>query len=255
MQMSLSMGYAEAMSTENPKVPSRKATISDMRDVSRLVAQRILLSSASKFLEKRSYDAVSKAFLSENPQNSLDLQFKVLESGGGGSYYDRISDLALAWTEMPGEFLDEDGSAWKDFCLSARATISSCYDPAQFNSRVDCLVAIDDLISEIRSVSDIPLRIMQLNKEQRESRDKENRTNAAFETFRAAMQGPLRNARKGMRKHGPVRPLPQEIGVLFEPGSYEIDINDGSVRYPRVKRYRVQIPENRMKTSRFNRIS
>jgi hypothetical protein len=194
------------------------------------------------------YDKLSKNFLAEDPEFPIEVRFNV--SRTAQSYYDNICVLQVSWSTAEEEAKDSEGNVWRYHKLVPKATISSCYESTQFEQRLDCLNRVRELMEHIKDLSPEPVRIMTLNNEQREARDKDRKRESAFNMFVLTMQGNNRRLRINMRVNGRPRTLPPELAIMFDPGVYKISINDGSKRNPRMKQYLVTIPENR---SRFGK--
>jgi hypothetical protein len=222
-----------------------------LKNTNRLVVQRVLSAPAAKYLEKKNYDSLSRAFLSEAPDFPLEIRFSVPNSRS--SYYDSICALTVSWTVAENENNDEDGNVWRYHKLVTKTTISSCYEGEQFETRLECMNLVKDLIDQVRDLAPEPIRLMTLNSEQRLARDTARKKEAAFALFVSAMKSTGKKLRANMRIGGRARGLPQGLAMAFDPGTYLIDVNDGSARRPRTKTYMVMIPENRSRNSYFKR--
>lgn len=78
--------------------------------ISRLIMQKIMSSSAVKYLNPPCFEAVSAALLSDDPDKDINLVFKTVENRS--SYYSSIVDLSVKWEQGKDEIVDSEGNAW-----------------------------------------------------------------------------------------------------------------------------------------------
>jgi hypothetical protein len=225
---------------------TQPSTANDKKIISRLILQKVMSSSATKYLRKDCYKAVSAAFLSEEPDNDFTLMFK--HNVESSSYNDNIVDITVGWERGDKELQDLDGNVWVTYGIKIRPTMTHCYSlsATQFIQRAECIGFVSELVTEILDMTANPIRVIALNNTQRIERDKIRRIDAAKHLIVSILNGEGKSLRTHLRIDGRGRAVPREHVTLFDPGSYTLEIPDGwkGRKAFRTKKYSLTIPEN-----------
>jgi len=249
----LRLGDEKHMSTtaENSRQDTKKI-------ISRLVIQKILQHEVCKFLDKPKYEDLSKLFLSENPDDKeirLDLR---LQNTVSDRYYQAVADVTLRWTTDETEKTDPEGNVWMVYQLKMTSGVSSRWNAnvAEMVERAQCLSALAAMMGEIHEMVGYPIQIQILNNGERIDRDLKRKYNAACDEISKHIRWQMPELRRGLRLGGKGRTFDRErfSKIKVEPGRYEFELNDGSGRSPKYKKYSVTIPENPLYLCAIKRI-
>jgi hypothetical protein len=221
-----------------------QATLDEKKIISRLILQRILASDVSQFLAEDSLRTVNDAFLSEEPDRDISLKFKLLKSKS--DYYSMIMDAHLKWELGKNELVDLEGNVWVTYTLKIGTSISSSFNGSleSFLERATCIAGGSDLLSEIAAMVPNSIRVKTLTNDQRIDRDNRVRHEKSCYTFENMFELEHKTLRKGLRCGGRNRGVLRNLVEGHEPGKYELVINDGSRRRPKLKKYLLTIPVN-----------
>lgn len=225
--------------------------------ISRLVLQKVLQHEVCKFLDKSRYEELSKAFLSDEPDKELKMDFK-LQKNVNDRYYAAIADIVIRWTTDDLEKEDPEGNVWKVYQLKMTSSVSSRWNASvpEVMERAECLVALASLLSEIHEMAGHPLQIQTLTNEERIARDLQRKYEAACDTIYKHIRWQAPELRRGLRLGGKARTFDRErlTAINVEPGTYEFAVNAGSSRKPHTKRYSITIPQNPLYLCAIKRI-
>ena len=215
--------------------------------ISRLIIQKIMSSDAMQYLENSSLKNLNEIFLSETPEKKeIFLRFMLENTGKSNDWHNHVADCAMSWTGE-GEIQDHEGNVWVPNKLNITMSMSSMYSGIceVFDRRVECLSLVRDLLDDIRQISSRPIKIMTLNNDQRIERDLKNKKQSISDFLSKFLKDNTYRFRRNLRVNGSGRLIPRDILIdKVEPGTYEIFVNDGTRRRPRIKRYSVFMPEN-----------
>jgi hypothetical protein len=225
-----------------------KSSMDERKILSRLIIQKIIGSDASKFLRKDSYDRIMKLLISEHPDEEFHISYRLHELRD--SYYNTVTDLTVKWTQGNNEINDLHGNVWTTHNLVISATISAAYSNTreQFGMRAECIGLVNDLIDQINALVPQPIRVMSLNSLQRQARDEKNRIERISSQLSNNFEQEHKAYRTGLRRGGRGRNVPRnaltKITVTITPGTYSFQINEGTRRCPRYKKYTATFPHN-----------
>lgn len=236
--------------------------------LSRLVLQKLLQHEACKFLDKSKYEELSACFLSEVPDKDIKLNFK-LQPHHTDNITDSIIDKwnngivesVLRWVERGSEKTDTEGNVWKTYQLkiSSSVALRSNASVQEFAARSECMIAIASILSEIYEMAGHPLQFKVLNNDQRIARDIKQKHDVVANLLSNFIRWDSELYR-GLRAGGKARTFAREryerfAHVAVTPGVYCFDVNFGSHRSPRIKKYSVTIKENPLYLCVIKRIS
>lgn len=212
-------------------------------ELSRLILQKILTSESTQYMSKESHDKISASFLSDNPDKDLILTYRF--KGTSSSYYNNIAEMQIGWKSDQKEIQDLEGNIWSAYQISINTTImSSCSNSQQqFLDRAECISQIRDLILDIQEMVPEPIRVMTLTSDQRIVRDKMRKNEQDCNMIREVITAHGNKIRRGVRLNG-VRRFYKTLIENVSPGDYNVEVNDGSARKPRIKKYFVSIPKD-----------
>lgn len=226
--------------------------------ISRLILQKILQHEVCKFLDKSKYEELSNQFLSDTPDKEFRLDFR-LQKNIQDKYYSAIGDVTIRWLTDDLEKTDPEGNVWKLYQLKMSSGISSRWNANvhELVERSECLTALASILSELHEMAGHQLQIQILNNEERIARDLQRKYNAACDEIFKFIRWSAPELRRGLRAGGKARTFQREIftKIKVDPGHYEFEVNDGSTRNPRVKKYSVTIPENPLYLCAIKRVS
>lgn len=227
---------------------SHKVTDDERKILSRLVLKKILEHDSARFLSKDSREQLTKVFLSESPDQELALNFR---EPGVDAYDGGICSLTLKWVRSAAEINDLDGNVWATFGIEITGGISSMYSShsagpeaslKKFMLRSECIALVGELVEDVRALVPNPVRIQFLDNEGRIARDKKNRHDAAVAWLTNALvdRYKLRSYRTGLRVGGNCKAVHKEHFAegVKEPGTFVIQVREGSKRRPVYKSYR-----------------
>lgn len=230
----------------------------DKNIVSRIIIQKILSSDSMEFACKNSVKTLNATFLSENPDsNEIRVAYRTLNAVKDGSWHDSIAELCITWSNDGPEIQDLDGNVWMPHRLTFRSTINSMYHlhTSAFKERMECLNRLNDLIIELEGFCSDPIKVMTLNNEQRVTRDTKRKFDASCKFIIELITSDRNSLRRNLRAGGTGRPVDRHRLPHIEPGRYEVEVNDGSKRRPRMRRYAMIVPENSNYLACLKRIS
>lgn len=219
----------------------------DKNIISRIIVQKILSSDSMEFACKHSIKALNAAFLSENPDNSdIRITYRTRAAVKDSGWNDNIAELVISWVNDGMEIQDLDGNVWTPYRLSFRATINSMYhlQTSAFRERLDCLNRFDELVTDLEGFCSEPIKVMTLNNEQRVTRDTKRKYDTSCKFIYELITSDRNSLRRNLRAGGAGRPVDRQRLSNIEPGRFEVEVNDGSKRRPRIRRYVMIIPEN-----------
>lgn len=231
---------------------------SDKNITSRIVMQKILASDAMEFLYKDSAEAVRSAFLSSHPDaNEIRLNYKTRVGVRTGAYNEGIAEVLIGWQSTGLEIQDLDGNIWMPFKMLITSSITSAYSKSveAFNERAECISRIGQLLSELHEMATSPVKVMMLTNEQRIARDTKRKYDASCKTLLELISSDKNSLRRNLRAGGRGRPIDRNRILSIDPGRYEVEINDGSKRRPRIRKYTLSVPENPNYLALLKRIS
>lgn len=222
-------------------------SIENKKIISRLILQKILSSSATKWMKTVHFESVSNAFLSDDPEREVYITYILKKPGVSETACGNdIVTLSVKWLDHEGEMLDPEGNVWKTCQLKVSPNITSTYGDKEENffPRVECLEAVKSLIEEIREMVPGSIRAMILDNEGRISRDLKRKNDEICDKIAKKLSWEYKEARRALRVGGRSRSVSREIFKDIESGSYTVVVNDGSHKSPKYKKYFVVIPEN-----------
>ena len=231
---------------------------SDKNITSRIVMQKILASDAMEFLYKDSAEAVRSAFLSSDPDaNEIRLSYKTQVGVRTGAYNEAIAEVIIGWQPTGLEIQDLDGNIWMPFRMMITSSISSMYSKSveAFHERVECISRVGQLLTELHEMAASPVKVMTLTNDQRISRDVKRKYDASCKTLIELITSDKNSLRRNLRAGGRGRPIDRNRILSIEPGRFEVEINDGSKRKPRLRKYVLNVPENSNYLALLKRIS
>ena len=238
----------------NIETIANKSSHDERKILSRLILQTIMFSDSSSFMSNNTKGRINTEFLSDNPM-AIDtlttLSYMIPSSPDRNmSYYDRIAEVIVKWKPSVDELQDLTGNVWKTFTLSINCSIISINAVDSQNisddllSRLKCISNIGDLITELREMVPNPIRIMELNNDERAVRDRAKKLLNSIEWFSNIIMGENRELRIGLRINGRPRRFVQSILCSqFDPGEYPVTIREGSKRNPILKKYILVVPQ------------
>ena len=217
---------------------------SDKSVISRLIIQKILSSDSMEYIAKESSEKINAAFLSANPEKDLNFFYR-LKNTNNSAYYNTIVEVGISWKTDPSEIQDLEGNVWNKCSLVISPTIASSYGSVseQFLQRAECISQVGNLIKEIKEMVSAPIKVMSLTSEQRIERDRKRKYDLDCGKIIEAVMANKNAIRKNVRIGG-VRSFSKEMIASVGTGKFEFEINDGSRRSPRIRKYSVVVPEN-----------
>ena len=226
--------------------------------ISRLVLQKLLQHEVCKFLDKPKYEDLSKLFLSEEPDREFRLDLR-LQKNIQDKYYSAIADVTIKWTSDELEKTDPEGNVWKIYQMKITSGVSSRWNANvhELIERAECMSALAAALAELHEMVGQPIQIQILNNDERIARDVKRKHEAACDEIYKFIRWNAPELRRGLRLGGKSRTFQREIfsKIKVEPGLYEFEVNDGSHRTPKIKRYSVTIPENSSYLCAIKRVS
>ena len=235
------------MNTEtNAAVPAElpPSSLDQKKIISRLVIQKFLSSDASQYLDPAALSTLNTLFLSESPDRDMSINYRIPDRRD--SYYGGVATVSLGWEPSKEELQDLDGNVWNTHTLKIVPSITSSYTSGyeDFTKRATIIGALAELLAEVREMVPGPIRVMSLSSDERIARDKKRKYDATCVFVANLVTGEQRHLRVGLRVGGRPRPVARELLPTQEPGTYMFEVNDGSRRRPKVKKYTLTIPEN-----------
>jgi hypothetical protein len=216
--------------------------------ISRLVLQKLLQHEVCKFLDKKKYEDLGKIFLSGEPDKDLRLDFIITKTNVGDRYYQAIADLQLRWITDDVERMDSDGNVWKTYEFRLATGISSRWNMKveEIVERAECMAALASLVTELDALIGKQMQIQTLTNEQRLQRDDQIRHNKICDQVSQIIRWRNPEFSRGLRSGGKPRVVSREPFTVAKvpAGKYEIEINEGSKRSPRVRKFSIFVPEN-----------
>ncbi len=215
--------------------------------ISRLIVQRIMTSTSAQYLDKITYEKLSKHFLSETPDDVIELSYRDKDSHRSSySYYGNICSLSVAWLESANYFNDLEGNVWGSYNLRVLCSTqtSKLIDLNEFMERAECVSDVAALAADITAMVPGPIRFMKMTNAQRiENEAKQKYDEVCSKLHSIFVWGTARDLRKGLRSGGKCRGFDREFVKDIKPGVYCVVVNEGSMRSPRNREYWVTIPE------------
>lgn len=226
--------------------------------ISRLVLQKVLQHEVCKFLDKPRYEELNKMFLSEDPDKELKLELRIQKSLID-RYYRSIADFSLRWFTDDLEKTDPEGNVWKVYQLKITSNISSRWNAnvQEFIERAECVNALAGLLSDLHEMAGYPIQVQTLSSDERIAREIKRKYDTACDEICKHIRWQAPELRRGLRLGGKARTFDRErfAKIKVEPGRYEFDINDGSAKSPKYKKYSITIPENPLFLCAIRRVS
>lgn len=226
--------------------------------ISRLILQKILQHEVCKFLDKSKYEELSRLFLSDEPDKEVRLDFR-LQKNVQDKYYSAIADTTIRWLTDDLEKTDAEGNVWKVYQLKISSGVSSRWNTNvhELAERAECMTALSSILIELNEMAGHPIHVQILNNQERIARDLRRKYEAACDEISKFIRWNTPELRRGLRLGGKARTFQREIftKIKVEPGNYEFDVNDGSNKSPKVKKYSVTIPENPLYLCAIKRVS
>lgn len=226
--------------------------------ISRLLIQKLLQHEVCKFLDKPKYEELSKLFLSDDPDKEIRLDFR-LQKNVQDKYYCAIGDVTFRWMSDELEKTDPEGNVWKIYQMKISSGISSRWNANvhEIAERAECISALASVLGELNEMVGHPIQVQILSNDERIARDVKRKYDAACDEIYKFIRWNAPELRRGLRLGGKSRTFQREIfsKIKVEPGKYEFEVNDGSTRKPRMKKYSVTIPENPAYLCAIKRVS
>ena len=227
--------------------------------ISRLVLQRMLQHEVCRFLDKKKYEDLSNAFLSKDPDKDLRLDFIITKLAVGDRYYQGIADLNLKWITDDIERMDSEGNVWKTYELRMATGVSSRWNmkTEELVERAECMAALASLVAELDALAGKQMQIQVLTNEQRLQRDDQIRHNKICDQVSQIIRWRNPEFSRGLRSGGKPRGASREpfTAANVPAGKYEIEINEGSKRSPKTKKFLVVVPENPVYLASVKRVA
>ena len=226
--------------------------------ISRLILQKILQHEVCKFLDKSKYEELSRLFLSDEPDKEVRLDFR-LQKNVQDKYYSAIADTTIRWLTDDLEKADAEGNVWKIYQLKMSSGVSSRWNTNvhELAERAECMTALSSILAELNEMAGHPIHVQILNNDERIARDLRCKYEAACDEICKHIRWRAPDLRRGLRLGGKARTFDRErfSKIKVEPGRYEFDVNDGSAKSPKYKKYSVTIPENPLYLCAIKRVS
>ena len=222
-----------------------KATDDERKILSRLILQKVLSADAIRFMSPESKSTLTKAFLSASPDQDMTFNFRDPDRSG---YEGGICSFSMGWKRSAAEINDLTGNVWATYETMILGGISSAYSQifSSLTQRFECISLVSDLINDIRALVPNPIRVMFLDNDGREARDKKAKHDATIARLKDAFDvGRLRSYRIGLRVGGNGKAIHAESlrDIIQERGLYTFEIREGSKRRPVFKRYSINFRE------------
>ena len=219
-----------------------KSDENERKIISRLALQKILSSGVTQFIESSKLEEIKRLFISESPEKDLSVSLNFQ----GSNRYDAIGSLSLKWTQDANEIQDLEGNVWVTHRLEAKGAIGSAYSCnfGKFQERVEALIDLRDLICDIESLAPEPIRTIAFDNEQRIARDTRRRREGFSNIFSLIIKNDRQDLRYNLRTGGRGRLVPRELVQDFDPGKYDIRVDDGAFRRAKNKYYVLTVPSN-----------
>ena len=226
--------------------------------ISRLILQKILQHEVCKFLDKSKYEELSRLFLSDEPDKEVRLDFR-LQNNVQDKYYSAIADTTVRWLTDDLEKTDAEGNVWKVYQLKMSSGVSSRWNTNfhEMVERAECMTALSSILVELNEMAGHPIHVQILNNQERIARDLKRKYDTACDEISKFIRWQAPELRRGLRLGGKARTFDRErfAKIKVEPGRYEFDINDGSAKSPKYKKYSITIPENPLYLCAIKRVS
>lgn len=226
--------------------------------ISRLILQKILLHEVCKFLDKKRYDELNNTFLSNEPDKEQRFDFR-LQKNILDKYYAAIADMSIKWLDDGSEKQDPEGNVWKTYTLKLSTGMSSRWNSNvhELSERAECISLLSSLASELHEMAGHPIQVQILSNQERIDRDLKRKYDTACDEICKHIRWQAPDLRRGLRLGGKARTFDRErfAKIKVEPGRYEFDINDGSAKSPKYKKYSITIPENPLFLCAIRRVS
>lgn len=215
--------------------------------ISRLILQRIMTSSSAQYLDKVTYEKLTKYFLSESPDDTIELTYRDKDSHKSSySYYGNICSLSVSWLESANCFNDLEGNVWGSYNLRVLCNVqtSKMLEIKEFMERAECVSDVAALAADLTTMVPGPIRFMKMTNAQRIEKEAKEKYDETCNLLHSLLvYGTARDVRKGLRSGGNSRGFDRDLVKGVKPGVYCIVVNDGSRRSPRNREYWVTIPE------------
>ena len=226
--------------------------------ISRLILQKILQHEVCKFLDKSKYEELSRLFLSDEPDKEVRLDFR-LQNNVQDKYYSAIADTTVRWLTDDLEKTDAEGNVWKVYQLKMSSGVSSRWNTNfhEMVERAECMTALSSILVELNEMAGHPIHVQILSNQERVDRDLKRKYDTACDEISKFIRWQAPELRRGLRLGGKARTFDRErfAKIKVEPGRYEFDINDGSAKSPKYKKYSITIPENPLYLCAIKRVS
>jgi hypothetical protein len=225
--------------------------------ISRLILQKLLAHEVCKFLNKKKYEELGHLFLSNDPDKDLRLDFIITKEDVGDRYYQGIADLTIRWLTDDLEKIDAEGNVWKNYELRMTTGINSRWSMKanELAERAECMMCLSSIISELDSLVGKQMQIQTLTSEQRIQRENQIKYTKTCDQIVQIIRWKQPELRRGLRAGGKTRGISRDPFSSIPSGSYELEINEGSNRSPRIKKYSLTIPQNPAYLATIKRIA
>jgi len=217
---------------------------SELNIVSRILLQKILNSDAAAFLSKECVTSVNNAFLSPSPEkDNIKLTFKSKSESG---FYSGVAELSFSWEPTGPEIQDLDGNVWVPHRMRVSTNINSSYNNTldAYLERSQIISATAALLEDTRELITSTVKLMTLTDEQRHVRDTKRAYDVSCKFIVDLIKADRNSIRRQLRVGGRGRPVLRSKLPDVQPGKFEVEINDGSKRTPRIRKYSMFVPEN-----------
>jgi hypothetical protein len=196
--------------------------------------------------------------LSDEPDKEVRLDFR-LQNNVQDKYYSAIADTTVRWLTDDLEKTDAEGNVWKVYQLKMSSGVSSRWNTNfhEMVERAECMTALSSILVELNEMAGHPIHVQILNNQERIARDLKRKYDTACDEISKFIRWQAPELRRGLRLGGKARTFDRErfAKIKVEPGRYEFDINDGSAKSPKYKKYSITIPENPLYLCAIKRVS
>ena len=190
-----------------------------LTSINRVVIQKIMSSSISRFFRKMDMQRLQSTFLSSSP--SLDFSIEAYtQLVGKDTYYGRIVTLTFSWKLSDSEAVDSKGNVWRsrtlvnDMYLHPRST----RDEESLNEVVELVNGFRDLTRSLRETTGDKMWFIELSPDAREIRDKALRK----EKTQKQIVDMIERGLTSRMRVGSLRGIPNEKAEDMSPGIYTI---------------------------------
>ena len=196
--------------------------------------------------------------MSDEPDKEVRLDFR-LQNNVQDKYYSAIADTTVRWLTDDLEKTDAEGNVWKVYQLKMSSGVSSRWNTNfhEMVERAECMTALSSILVELNEMAGHPIHVQILNNQERIARDLKRKYDTACDEISKFIRWQAPELRRGLRLGGKARTFDRErfAKIKVEPGRYEFDINDGSAKSPKYKKYSITIPENPLYLCAIKRVS